>query len=118
MYRIPFVKIHIPSSIELSLREKIVKEVREALVNTIDIKFNHGYVVIYDSPVSSRCVHESRNNNFVIVEIIMFPGRSADMKEKLFHNLTEIIKNHTGLKGEDILITIIESERDNWTKEE
>ena len=112
----PFVKIHIPSSIELSTREKIVKEVREALVNTIDIKFNHGYVVLYDSPIPSRCVHESRNNNFVIIEIIMFPGRTADMKEKLFHSLTEIIKNHTGLKGEDILITIIESERDNWAK--
>ena len=114
MNRIPFVKIHIPSNIELSTRAKIVKEVREALVSTIDIKFNHGYVVIYDSPSPSRCVHESRNNNFVIVEIIMFPGRSGDMKEKLFHNLTKIIENHTGLKGEDILITIIESERDNW----
>jgi len=112
--RVPFVKIHVSSSIELSTREKIVKDVREALVNTIDIKFNHGYVVVYDSPLTSRCVHESRNNNFVIVEIIMFPGRSTDMKEKLFHCLTEIIKNHTGLKGEDILITIIESERDNW----
>ncbi len=112
----PFIKIHVSSSIKLSTRGKIVKDVREALVNTIDIKFNHGHVVVYDSPLTSRCVHENRNNNFVIVEIIMFPGRSADMKEKLFHSLTETIKNHTGLKGEDILITIIESERDNWAK--
>ena len=112
----PFVKIHISSSIKLSTQAKIVKEVREALVNTIDIKFNHGHVVVYDSPLTSRCVHESRNNNFVIVEIIMFPGRSADMKENLFYSLTKIIQNHTGLKEEDILITIIESERDNWAK--
>lgn len=112
----PFVKIHISSSIKLSTREKIVKEVREALVKTIDIKFNHGHVIVYDSPVSSRCVHESRHNNFVMVEIIMFPGRSADIKENLFHSVTKIIKNHTGLKEEDILITIIESERYNWAK--
>ena len=51
-----------------------------------------------------------------MVEIIMFPGRSADIKENLFHSVTKIIKNHTGLKEEDILITIIESERYNWAK--
>jgi 4-oxalocrotonate tautomerase family enzyme len=51
-----------------------------------------------------------------MVEIIMFPGRSADMKENLFHSVTKIIKNHTGLKEEDILITISESERYNWAK--
>lgn len=116
MSKVPFVKIHVSSTVDLPARALFVKEIRETLVNTINIKFNHGHVVIYESPLASRCVHESRNNNFVIVEIIMFPGRTDDIKEKLFLNLTEIIKNHTGLKDEDILITIIESERHNWAK--
>ena len=113
----PFVKIHVCSYVDPAIRTSIVSNIREMLVDVLGISLDHGHVVLYESPVTSRCVHESRNNRFVIVEILMFSGRSEEMKEKLFYKMNEIIKNHLGIEGRDVIISIIESERNNWARD-
>lgn len=44
----------------------------------------------------------------------MFSGRSDEIKEKLFRGLSDIINKHTGVDGKDILLNIIETDRNNW----
>jgi phenylpyruvate tautomerase PptA (4-oxalocrotonate tautomerase family) len=109
----PFVKLHVSSRCVFS-RRALVREVRLALVETLGISPDHGHVVLYESSIFSRSTHESRNRDFVLAEIIMFPGRPDDMKERLFARLNEIIHGRTGVPEKDIVMVIVESERKNW----
>ena len=112
----PVVKIHVSSEVKPSARQPMVKDIRKALVDILGISDDHGHVILYESPLSSRCIHESRDSNFVFAEILMFSGRRDEMKEKLFRRLSELISKHTGVDGSDIILNIIETDRKNWAK--
>ncbi len=109
----PFVKIHVSSRCIFS-RRKLVRDIRLALVETLGISPDHGHVILYESWVTSRSAHESRSANFVVVEILMFPGRTDEMKERLFKRLNEIIHGRTKVPERDILFVIVEADRNNW----
>ncbi len=84
------------------------------MIKTLKIDPSHGHVAIYTTPAAHRSVHESRNPNFVFTEILMFSGRSDEMKEELFKSITQVIEKHIEVDNKDILFNIIESERNNW----
>jgi phenylpyruvate tautomerase PptA (4-oxalocrotonate tautomerase family) len=109
----PFVKLHVsPGS--LFSRRKLVRDVRLALVETLGIAPDHGHVVLYESWVFSRSTDKSRSSNFVFVEILMFTGRSDEMKARLFKRLNDIIHDRTRVPETDILFVITEADRNNW----
>ena len=110
----PFLKIHLSGEIENEKLPHLATEVRETMVKTLKIDPAHAHVAIYTAPVAHRSVHESRNPNFAFTEILMFSGRTDEMKEELFKSLTEVIEKHIGIDNKDILFNIIESERNNW----
>jgi phenylpyruvate tautomerase PptA (4-oxalocrotonate tautomerase family) len=110
----PVVIIHL--SPETRPSDGLAKDVHEAVADVLGISQEHVYVTVYNS-ASTRWVHKSCDPNFVFVEIFMFSGRSDEMKEKLYSRLTEIIARHTGVDGKDILLNVIESDRNNWARE-
>ena len=110
----PFVKVHVSQGLELSNQNLILKQIRNALIQILGIKDSHGHLILYESPSMAREVHESRDINFVFIEIQMFSGRTDEQKEKLFKKITSIIKAHIAVNENDILINIIETERKNW----
>jgi len=110
----PFVKVHIPSEIDKSACSSMCKEIRQSLVNVLGISEDHGHVVAYESETTHRNVHESRDRNFVFVEILMFSGRTDEMKEKLFQRISDIVSRYTGVNEQEIILNIIESDRNNW----
>ncbi len=110
----PLVKIHVSSSFDQGKRKPFVDEVRGALVETLDIKHEHGHVILYDAPLDCRSVHKSRDINFVFFEILMFSERTDDMKERLYKKLSDIAEKYTGVENRDILFNIVETTRKNW----
>ncbi|MEM8673753.1 MAG: tautomerase family protein [Cyanobacteria bacterium P01_G01_bin.67] len=55
-----------------------------------------------------------RTTNYTIIEVIMFEGRSADMKKKLIQLLYQKIQQATDIIPQDLEITILETPRGNW----
>jgi phenylpyruvate tautomerase PptA (4-oxalocrotonate tautomerase family) len=110
----PFVKVHMSERSIEEAGEGLAEELRKGMVEVLGIRHDHGHVVIYGSPVHRRGIHESRNRNFVFVEINMFSGRSAKMKEELFHRISGIIHDRTGISESDILLNIVDTDRGDW----
>ncbi len=52
--------------------------------------------------------------DFVFVELLMFSGRTDEMKEALYKRLSGVIERHTDVDNKDIIFNIIESEGKNW----
>ena len=84
------------------------------MIDILKIDPTHGHVVVYRSPRSQRSAHESRSIDFVITEMLMFSGRTDEMKEALFKALSGVIEKHTAVDKKDIIFNIIESDRKNW----
>ena len=55
-----------------------------------------------------------RTNEYIIIEILMFEGRTADAKKALIRALYTNIERTCGIKANDIEITIIEMPKENW----
>lgn len=62
----------------------MLKQIRNVLVDTLGIDETHGHLILYETPINSREVHQTRDKRFIFVEIQMFAGRSDEKKEKLF----------------------------------
>lgn len=57
---------------------------------------------------------EGRTDQYTIIEISMFEGRSVEAKKHLIRLLFERIHDQLGFSHQDIEITIFETPRHNW----
>ena len=57
---------------------------------------------------------DDRSEDYIIIEISMFEGRSVETKKALIRKLYENISNEVGIASLDIEITIVETPKHNW----
>lgn len=55
-----------------------------------------------------------RSEQYIIIEILMFEGRSIEAKKSLVRALFKNIQDACGIESDDIEITIIETPKENW----
>lgn len=55
-----------------------------------------------------------RTENYLVIEISMFEGRSIDTKKKLIRLLIQEINGNFNIPVNDIEITIFETPKHNW----
>ncbi|MCY7368671.1 MAG: tautomerase family protein, partial [Chamaesiphon sp.] len=55
-----------------------------------------------------------RSENYTIIEISMFEGRSIETKKSLIRLLFAKIEREVGIKPQDVEITIYETPKHNW----
>lgn len=110
----PAVIIHTSTNIKTDKCSAMLEEIREAMIATLEIKADDGQVILYQSPIALRCIHSSRDSNFILVQIIMLTGRNDEMKETLFKTLNQIIYRHTAVNERDIIFNIMETAKNNW----
>jgi len=110
----PVAKIHISSTVLPFQKPIMVKEVRKAMVELLDIDEHIGQVILYEALPQLRSNHESRSNCFVYVEITMYPGRSPQVKASLLQRISGILSKYTEVDMKDINCCIIEVSPENW----
>lgn len=57
---------------------------------------------------------DDRSEEYIIIEISIFEGRSIEAKKLLIRELFNNINNATGISAQDIEITIYETPKENW----
>ena len=55
-----------------------------------------------------------RTNNYTIIEIVMFIGRTTAIKKNLIRLLYQKISSAVDIQPQDLEITIIETPKENW----
>lgn len=110
----PVAKIHLSAGLDPQRCQALADEVRDTVVRALGLNPEMGKVILYPSPSHCRSVHPSRQAGFVLAEILMFPGRSRERKDRLLKELSPVLSQHTGLDGNNVFISIQESGRENW----
>ena len=57
----------------------------------------------------------ARSDAFVLVEIVLSTGRSTEVKQSFFRRTAELVEEGTGLRKEDLMIVLVENQRDCWS---
>ncbi|MBO4688355.1 MAG: tautomerase family protein [Clostridiales bacterium] len=55
-----------------------------------------------------------KTENFMIIEITLFPGRTKEQKKSLIENMTSSLSEALGIAPTDIFIVINEPADENW----
>lgn len=110
----PTVKIHIPSTVLSFQKPILVKEVRKAMIELLNINEQTGQVILYETLPQLRSAHESRSSSFVYVEITIYPKKSPEVRKALMQKICSLISKYVEIEIKDISCCIIEIPPENW----
>lgn len=110
----PQITIHMSSDTKCVDKFSMANEVRNTVVEKLQIDKTIGQVMIYETPITSRSIHESKNAKFIFVEIRMYPGRELQIKQNLMKAVVSVIHKYTNIEIKDITCSISEVPKDNY----
>ena len=98
------------STFKNELSEAIHESLMEAFGLPPEKRFQRFFLLNRDEFVFPA----DRSENYTIVEISVFEGRSAEAKKQLINTLFSRVEARTKLSPQDLEITIVETPRANW----
>jgi len=91
----------------------LIDAVYQAQLNALKVPEDDKQIRYIEYKPEHFPVPPSKTENYTIVEIHIFPGRSLDAKRKLFSEITRRFGN-LGIQSSDITIILLETSLDNW----
>lgn len=110
----PLVKIEIYKGKGKAYKQAILDGVHKALVTAFRIPENDRNQRIYELDEENFERNTNKTDQFSIIEITAFKGRSMEAKRKLYREIFHNLKRDPGIPESDILVYLIEPQLENW----
>jgi phenylpyruvate tautomerase PptA (4-oxalocrotonate tautomerase family) len=110
----PLVKISLLKGRSSDYKRAILDGVHSALVEAFQIPDSDRHQQLYELDQNDFEIASTKSNQFVVIEIIAFQGRSFKAKKKLYAVIVENLGKSPGIAGDDILIILHELPKENW----
>jgi 4-oxalocrotonate tautomerase family enzyme len=108
---VPLIKIHTQKGKTKKVRQAIMDGVHKALVSAFKIPVNDRTILLSEYDAEH---FDGRDENFTIVEIIAFSGRTKEAKKELYKKIVENVSKSTDLQPTDLFIIVQDVPKDNW----
>lgn len=109
----PLVKINIIEGRTVIEKHGIVECVHKALVGAFKIKDDDKCFRIIEFKREDFVIPPTKTDKYILIEILIFPGRSLDAKRLLYGKIVDNLKQ-IGIEAGDIFILLQEEPLDNW----
>jgi 4-oxalocrotonate tautomerase family enzyme len=110
----PLVKISLLKGKDPEYKRALLNGVHSALVESFLIPDSDRMQMIYELDNDSFDIPLDKTDQFLIIEIVAFQGRSFEAKKKLYRAVIEKLGRSPGITGDDILIILHEPPKENW----
>ncbi|MGC7845691.1 tautomerase family protein [Desulforudis sp. 1088] len=110
----PLVRIEMRAGKPAAYKKAVLDGVHEALVQAIKIPDHDRNQRLYELDADHFEISPTKSENAVIIEIVMFKGRSAEAKKRLFQAVVANLGKNPGIDGNDIIIVLHEPPLENW----
>lgn len=110
----PLVRIEILKGKSSEYKKGILDGIHAALGEALKIPDYDRTQRLYELDKSNFEIHRQRSENYTIIEITMFKGRSLEAKRKLYSEIVKNLEVSPGIDGIDILIVVHEPKLENW----
>lgn len=109
----PLVKISILNGRSDSEKKRLLDIVHSSLVEAFKIPDHDRIQRIYEFDEHDFEIPNNRSEKYSIIEIVIFPGRSAEAKQKLYKLIFSGLKA-LDYQDNDATIVLHEPDLDNW----
>lgn len=109
----PITRIEVKRSWPVAQQQHLVDAVHTAMVNALKIPEQDKIIRFIEHRPEHFIAPPGTSENYILVEITLFPGRSLDAKRKLYQGIIKRF-SELGIAPGDILIVLIEAPLDNW----
>jgi phenylpyruvate tautomerase PptA (4-oxalocrotonate tautomerase family) len=109
------VKIYGLRSSLAQKRDILSKAIHESLMEVFDLPENkrfHRYMLLDEEDFTYP---PDRSDQYTIIELSIFEGRSVEAKKQLIKLLFSKLKEQAGLEEQDVEITLFETPLSNWS---
>lgn len=109
----PLVKIEITAGRSAVYKKAMLDGIHNALVETIKIPDSDRRQRLYELD-EQHFERSGRTDQYMIIEITMFKGRSFEAKKALYNAIVRNLEADPGIPGGEISIVIHEPPLENW----
>jgi phenylpyruvate tautomerase PptA (4-oxalocrotonate tautomerase family) len=110
----PLVKISLRKGRSPGYKQALLDGVHSALVEAFKIPDSDRNQQLNELDPDHFEIASTKNDRFVVIEIIVFPGRSLEAKKKLYAAMVKNLEKSPGIPGNDIVIVLHEPPMENW----
>lgn len=110
----PLTKISLRKGQKTEYKTALLSGVHSALVEAFLVPDSEIYQQIYELDAIDFELPSSKSDQFVIIEIIAFLGRSLEAKKNLYEGIVQNLGDLLKIPGNDILIILHEPPTENW----
>ena len=116
----PLVRIALRAGVAAAEQHAIADAVHQALVDTIGIAPADRFQLISEHTVAQFIYNPSylditRTDRLVMLQITISLGRTINQKRALYHRIAELLGERAGVRAEDVLISLVEVAKENWS---
>jgi 4-oxalocrotonate tautomerase family enzyme len=110
----PLVKIEIIKGKTAEYKKQLLNAVHTGLINSIHISDDDRFQRLYE--LDEECFERSpqKTNQFTMIEITMFHGRTKEQKQSMIETITKQLQETLGLIPTDVFIVINDPLDENW----
>jgi phenylpyruvate tautomerase PptA (4-oxalocrotonate tautomerase family) len=110
---VPLVQIYLQNVWSDETIRNISDDIHDALVESFKIPqddYNHRIIKLE----STDFIHSQRKTDrYLFINIFIFPGRSREIKKKLYKGIFDRMLRH-GIKEDDLIVVLNEPSLENW----
>jgi phenylpyruvate tautomerase PptA (4-oxalocrotonate tautomerase family) len=116
----PLVHISLRAGKPPACRKAVSDGVFEAMLATINVPANDKFQLVTELPADGLIYDAGylgirRTDDVVFIEVTLNQGRSLEMKKAFYARIAENLAKDPGLRKEDVLISLIEVPKENWS---
>ena len=116
----PLIHISLRTGTSDAYRQSIIDGLYQALRETFDVPEDDQFMTIHEhEPANFRYgasyLGIERSDAVVLIQITANNTRTSAQKKALFARTVELLGDSPGIRPEDVLISLIEVARENWS---
>lgn len=102
----PIVRIDIQSGKSTEYKRAVLRGVRNAITMALGVGDDRVMQRLIETPAEDIDINANRSDALAIIEISMLPGRSADLKSKLYESIVANLSADPGIHAKDITVLV------------
>jgi phenylpyruvate tautomerase PptA (4-oxalocrotonate tautomerase family) len=116
----PLARIDLPRGKSADYKRAVADVVYEAVVNILKAPHGDRFQVITEHGPDTLLIDPhyfgiERTADAMIVQVTISGGRPTEMRQAFFKAVADGIHERTGTRTEDVMINLVETQRDNWS---
>jgi len=116
----PLARIDIVHGQSAEYRRTVGDVVYEAMVEALKAPKDDRFQVITEHPADAIVADENylgirRTQECIFIQLTLNAGRTVEQKKAFYKAVADALHNRLGLRREDVLINLIEVQKENWS---